>query len=397
MNDQTRIVRVLIVEDDKWQRQGIKDTLDQISPDIKQTFGISSFECEEAGSLTDAMALLKEARDDPHDLVLLDLSLPLHAGDVEESPDNGFRLLDAARKSGAAHEVIVISRFIEYWNVARAFRGGALDFIAKPYTADVLQAHVMKCWKRRLAGDSRRLFERRMQELLPFDGKLLAHEFSGCFSRFIQTVLNEAEEMESELIDWQASDLPRERQAVLLRHLAAMEEAVEQARQEWGALQSSLSNGADASRRCIVEELLEQIGMELMPGLNVKNVWLEFPREQKTPVLSFQDDVRAVLKEVIIGALAGLPDYNKFERLSISVSQVGEYASVRFNGNLFRIDPAVAAKIGRGERQRDENFGQIWGLSVAQYIALRGGGRLQIGSEEAPDSVTYLIPLTRHD
>lgn len=392
MKDQTRIVRVLIVEDDEWQRQGIKNDLGNISPDQKKRLGISSFECDEASSVNEAELLLAEARKQPYDLLLLDLSLPHIKGDWEESPDNGFKLLETIRTNHGAHETIVISRFVDYWNVSKAFRGGALDFIAKPYDSDILQARVSECWKRILAKESNRLFEQRTKELMPFDGKALAHQFSACFSRFIQTVLHENEEMGDELSERLG---PRDS---LIDHLGAMKEAVRRAKDEWTELHASLSGEADTSNQCVVEEALYRIGLELLPCLKMRNVELDFPLGPKTAVLSFQEDVSAVLKEIIIGSLDNLKDHGDPPRtISVSVSRAGEYARVHFSGDLLRIDPATAARIEKGERLQDGSFGQLWGLSVAQYIARRGGGRLQIGSEENSDSITYLIPLARHD
>ncbi len=397
MDFQTLIARVLIVEDDEYQVRGIKSDLDNIPSEEKKRLGISRFESEEAGSATDAKQLLAKAEKKPYDLLLLDLNLPKNKGDREESIENGFKVLDFVRKFGGAKEAIVVSGFPEYRNLTRAFRGGALDFIAKPFTRENLQTRALECWKRVLAKDSGRFLEQRIKELIPLSNKGLAHQFSACFSRFIQAVVHKTEEIESELGERLGLEARREPQDSLIRHLRSLEEAVREAKREWTGLYASLSGGDEMPKEYVVEELLCKIAGELLPCLKVKGVEMEFPLNQKTGILSFQDDVRAVLKEILSGALSELSDYSDPSfKIEITVTQAREHAQVRFSGDLFRINPEVAAAIEKGERQSDGRFSQVWGLSVAQYIALRGGGRLQIGAQENPNSVTYLIPLARH-
>jgi len=400
MSNQTRVVRALIVEDDEWQAHGIKSDLANFSEDQKKRLGISHFESDEAGSVTEAKQLLAAAGKAPYDLLFLDLSLSLNKGDQEESSDAGFELVEFVRKRGGAREIIVVSLFADYLNMTKAFRGGALDFIAKPFARDNLQTRIIECWKRVLAKDSDRIFEhitrQRIKDLVPFYRQELGHQFSACFSRLIQTVMYVAEEMESEFGERLGLDAKREPQDSLIRHLSELEEAVGKAKQEWTELYSSLSSGGAMTKQFVVEELLCQIRYELLPCLLVKGVELEIPQVQKTVVLSFQDDVYTVIREIIVGALSELPDYSDPSLVRATVTIEEEHAQVRFSGDLFRIEPEVASAIEKGERQPDKIFGRVWGLSVAQYIALRGGGRLRIGGEENPDSVTYQIPLARH-
>ncbi|MGZ8845797.1 MAG: hypothetical protein ACXW3C_04975, partial [Pyrinomonadaceae bacterium] len=44
----------------------------------------------------------------------------------------------------------------------------------------------------------------------------------------------------------------------------------------------------------------------------------------------------------------------------------------------------------------DANFGRAWGLSVAQHVAMRGGGELKLTSKRGKNIVTYYIPLAEY-
>lgn len=389
-------VSVLIVEDDKWQVAGTKNDLDNFPNEEKLQLGIGGFKVQVAGSLDEAKRLLILATDTPYDLLLLDLGLPQTEGGQEEDPDNGFKIIEMVRTSGAAKEVLVISRFFQYDNVRRAFQGGALDFLAKPYKRDELQARVAECWKRVLAKESQKILKQRIQKLIPYDEKKLARGFSKQFSRFTQNVIDEAEEIERELGERLGLDAKRDRQDSLLRHLAALREAVRTATQEWTKAQAALSAADERSRVCSLAELLQQLRDELLPCLKVKNVALSLLPGEQPRILSFEDDARAVLKEIVVGALAELHDFGDPTQINITVTQTAEYAKVCFSGDPIRVRPQLVQAFKNGTAPRRGDFGQEWGLVIAQHIASRGGGRLQVGGDETPDGITYLIPLAHH-
>ncbi len=390
-------VSVLIVEDDPWQAAGIKNDLENSSSEQKLQLGINAFSVQVAKSLDEAMQLLALAKENPFDLLLLDLSLPKTEGEREEEREGGFKILDFVRTSGAAKEVLVISRFSQYDNVRRAFQGGALDFLAKPYKRDELQARVAECWKRVLAKESQKILKQRIQKLIPYDEKKLARGFSEQFSRFTQNVIDEAEEIERELGERFKLDVKRDRQDSLLRHLTTLREAVRTAKQEWTKAQAALSAADERSRVCSLAELLQQLKDELLPCLKVKNVVLSLLPGEQPRILSFEDDARAVLKEIVVGALAELQDFGNPTQINIAVTQTAEYAKVCFSGGPIRVRPQLAQAFKNGTPPRRGDFGQEWGLVIAQHIASRGGGRLQVGGDETHDGITYLIPLAHHD
>lgn len=389
-------VRVLVVENELIQAKGIENDLNYLSEDEKHEFGIIAFEVHYASSVVEAERLLMQAKADnvPYHLLFLDLGLPLNTGEPERPPEGaGLRVLNCAHRSSGAMQIIVVSKFSDFQMARNAFLGGALDFIAKPFKREVLQFQAKNSFKRILSNQCDRLLEKRLHELFPYHIQMLAYRFGTCFSSLTQDVVHEAEQLKEELGERLGLDVSTDSQDSLLRHLDALSVAVRKSKHTWADLQSMLPKSGEEPQRLVVEELLR----ELLPCLTVKQVEFHIPPGQETDVLSFHQDVRVIFKELILGALCELPNYSGPEhRLELMITTTQEYAQVTFSGGLFHFDEQTKLAIAKGQRQNDRTFGQAWGLSVAQHIALRGGGRLQIGSPEQPDSVSYFIPLARH-
>ena len=389
-------VRVLVVEDELIQAKGIAADLNSLSEVDKRRFGVAKFSIHYAHSVVEAIRRLNEAQHVglPYHLVFLDLSLPINDNELEGPPsDTGFQVLDYARLSGAAMQIIVVSRYNDFQNAQQAFRGGALDFIAKPFERESLQTQTRVSLKRLQAKNSDTLIEQRLCELFPYNEQVLAYRFGACFSGLTQDVVHEVEQLEHELGERLGLSTSTDAQDSLLRHLEALSVAVRKSKRAWAGLQSMLPGGGEEPQRYEVVSLLHELEVELLSCLKVKRVELNVLSEQATGVLSFHQDVRVVLRELMLGALCELPNYGTERKLEIALTTAQDYAQVTFSGDLFHFDEPTRAAIAQGQRQNDGRFGQAWGLSVAQHIALRGGGRLQI----EPDSVTYFIPLARHD
>lgn len=394
------VVKVLIVEDEELQAQGIEDDLLCLAEEDKHRLGVDVFVVHQAASVIEAQELLSQATKCPYDLLFLDLGLPLKKGWRETDVENGFTVLNLARDLNAVKQVIVVSKFPQYENVRRAFLGGALDFIEKVARREVVQAKTVESLKNILVKKSDWLLGQRLCDLIPYDEQVLAYRFSACFSGLTQDVVHETEQLEDELGERLGLNAKTDSQDSLLRHLEALSVAVRKSKQSWADLQEMLPKGGEEPKRYVLADLLREIETELLPCLKVKQVKLDIPPGQPVEVLSFHKDTRVVIRELILGALSKLTSYSESERtleISISITPESEYAKVIFNGDLFHFDEPTRVALAKGQRQNDGSFGQAWGLSVAQHIALRGGGRLQFGSPEQPDSVTYFLPLARHD
>jgi len=110
---------VVVIEDEDPIRRGIVDAL-----------GIAGYEAVEAA---DGEAGLAEARRAGVDLVLLDLLLPKM---------NGFDVLNQLRVTRPALPVIILTARGSEEDRVRGLRGGADDYVVKPFSARELLARV---------------------------------------------------------------------------------------------------------------------------------------------------------------------------------------------------------------------------------------------------------------
>src|ERR1700738_2596418 len=127
-------VAILVVDDESEIREGLELLLST------EGYSTSSAETGEAG-----LALLEEK---PFDLLLLDVSLP---------DRNGLDLLREIRRRDPHLSVVLITAYGSIDMARAAFKGGALDYITKPWSNDELLAQVAQ------AVESHRLREENVQ------------------------------------------------------------------------------------------------------------------------------------------------------------------------------------------------------------------------------------------
>ncbi len=111
--------RILVVEDDAAIRRGIVDAL-----------RFSKYEVAECG---DGTAALELALRGGYDLLLLDVMLP---------GTDGFQILEALKRERTATPVILITARGAEDDRVRGLRGGADDYVVKPFSARELLARV---------------------------------------------------------------------------------------------------------------------------------------------------------------------------------------------------------------------------------------------------------------
>jgi signal transduction histidine kinase len=118
----------------------------------------------------------------------------------------------------------------------------------------------------------------------------------------------------------------------------------------------------------------------------------------RTRVLSFENDVETVLTEVLLGALSSIPSHSPDRKvIKVSVETEGRYAEVRMVDNLDTLRREDAEAINQEALSiNDPSMGRAWGLSLARFMAQRGGGRLMVEPKKAGTQITYQIPLASH-
>jgi DNA-binding NtrC family response regulator len=125
---------ILVVDDESEIREGLELLLSS------EGYGVSSAETGESG--------LVKLGEHPFDLLLLDVSLP---------DGSGLDLLREIRKRDPHLSVVLITAYGSIDMARAAFKGGALDFITKPWSNDELLAQVAQ------AVESRRLRDENVQ------------------------------------------------------------------------------------------------------------------------------------------------------------------------------------------------------------------------------------------
>jgi len=125
---------ILVVDDEIEIREGLEALL------TSESFQVTLAETGEAG--------LQRLEDQPFDLMLLDVSLP---------DRNGLELLREIRRRDPQLSIILITAFGSIDMARAAFKGGAQDFITKPWSNDELIAQIS------LAIEGRRLRDENVQ------------------------------------------------------------------------------------------------------------------------------------------------------------------------------------------------------------------------------------------
>lgn len=93
-----------------------------------------------AGGLTvetvgDARTALEKVQRNAYRMVVCDIMLPEF---------NGFHILDAMKRAGVCTPLIMITGYSTMQNAVNALKNGAIDFIAKPFTADELESAIRR-------------------------------------------------------------------------------------------------------------------------------------------------------------------------------------------------------------------------------------------------------------
>jgi CheY-like chemotaxis protein len=405
-------LRIIVVEDEKPQAEATRHILRTIGREELKEAGIDEIEVTLANCGADARRHLQRAMEarKPFDIALLDLGLPENNGEGE-SADQGLSVLSFIRERKAAHDVIIVSVFTELDRyVGPAFRLGASDFIGKPYNEEEMQARVLNAWSR--IRESRRqmilneMMKASLKELAPYADKGISYQLGSCFTKFTRQVRRETDELRAAMLSQFGLNSPGELPGALAQRLAAVENSVRDARDEWKRIQEPFKISDDSPRDLAVENAIIQLAEELRPCVTVK---IETPVQSETRILSFQDayqdNALMVIREILVGGLIepdepgepGEPNRrNKSWEVAVNIAVVDGMAEIHFRDNFNPLQLEMAEKVTKGESipPRDGQW-RAWGLSIVQHIALRGGGRLIVEPLEDGNLIIYRVTLAQ--
>lgn len=378
-------LRILICEDEPVQAELLALLFNGLSAEKRAALGVESVavtKVHTAHHARQALQLASQTRR-PFHLFLADLGLP---EDEEGAVDTerGLALIKLARASQAAHAIIAISGYLNLdKHIAAAFRHGADDFIAKPYETEGLDWRVISIWQKKRAHLRRRLIWEQSQALLPHGWQSIARLFSQHFSDFIQTVTRHATTL--------AAATPA---AASQPQLSNLQSETQTARRAWTQLQASFGVSDQQLNRRDLPALLAELAEELSPCAQ-----LRLPDAEAMQVVCFGDNVRIILRELIIGGLIEADDEGEDQALppviEVICARRAALAEVTLKG-LPPLAPAHAQMINDGENLAPGKLPpRVARLAVAQQMARQDGGQLIINSTGvAPGNViSFLIPL----
>jgi len=391
-------LRALIVEDDKYQADAISYILQATDERQMKDAGIDGFEITVANCAADARKALDAAGRDAvaYDLLLLDLGLPENPGE-DEKPEMGIELLKLAKDREAARGIIVISVFTDLERYALL---AATDFIGKPYGKEELQARALGAWKAvREKHRHRKISER---DLALYANIGIIYRLSSCFSRLVHSAKREAEEFRGELIERfgerQTGALPEP----LARRLTSIEGLIQRSRDEWREIQEPFQITGDTPHDLAIEEEIKRFAEEFRPCIAIKFEPPAYSADYEMRILSFKDSFRnnalMIIREILTGGLSETKeaDPSTLPEVVVSIEKKTGMAEISFRDGFNPIPADQAKQITRGEiiPPRDEQW-RAWGLSVAQQVALRGGGRLIVEPLEGGNLITYRVTLAQ--
>lgn len=160
MSEEDRVDSILIVDDE----EGLQASL-------VTAFTKEGYRAAGAGSAREALGLLAQA---PYDVLLTDLVMP---------EMDGLALLERVRRSHPAMVVILMTGGATVESAVRALKGGASDYVLKPFTlAEIFHVVGRGLEQQRLKQENLELSEinRRLQEIDQLKSNLLSavtHEF----------------------------------------------------------------------------------------------------------------------------------------------------------------------------------------------------------------------------
>ena len=136
-------VKVLIVDDSKVHRRFLYE--------VAQELGYESSLAE------NGLAALAQVDQNPPDLILLDIMMPVM---------DGFQVLERLKNDPALVHipVIVISANRAIQGVLRCIDSGAEDYLSKPFQPNILKARIKNCIKRKQLRDSEQLLQEKISQ-----------------------------------------------------------------------------------------------------------------------------------------------------------------------------------------------------------------------------------------
>jgi FixJ family two-component response regulator len=162
MTTATDAPMVYVVDDDQGVRESVQWLLESVNLDVQ--------------AYDDAQSFMGGFKDDRCGVILLDIRMP---------GASGLEVQEWLREQGVETPVVILTGHADVPAAVRAMKGGAMDFIEKPYNAqsliETVQRAIQEDHQRRESGSRREELRGRIDRLTSREGqvaKLVAKGFS---------------------------------------------------------------------------------------------------------------------------------------------------------------------------------------------------------------------------
>ncbi|RME37767.1 MAG: hybrid sensor histidine kinase/response regulator [Thermoflexia bacterium] len=374
-------IRVLVVDDELGIREGCRRVL------TPQGFEVDVAENGPAG--------LRKLRESRYDILLLDIMMP---------GMSGMEVLRQARQIDPDLICIIITGYATVELAVQAIREGAHDFIAKPFSADLLLQVINRELERRtLRKEAERLraLEEEARELARAKAEL--QKLEAVEGRFMLTLVH--------ILRAPVAVLQNTLQLIRRGYIPPEEqpEILERAEARAGELLATLDDllllahlkegiGLSRAETVSLEEVLEGVLATLRPRAQRQEVALEVDVRDSPRVRANPDHIRALLMHLLDNAIRYTPSGG---RVTVSLRADPErglaVGTVSDTGIGIPADeiPRIFEEFYRTEEgKRMQETGTGLGLPIVRQVVEMYGGTMEVESEVGRGSTfRFTLPL----
>jgi signal transduction histidine kinase len=350
--------------------------VDDVAENIQIVAGVLKDEGYSMAFATSGSAALDSARNNPFDLILLDVMMP------EMDGFETCRRLKADPET-ADSTVIFLTAKTDLESVVRGFELGGRDYITKPFNSAELSARVRTHVElKRNAAHLEKLNSAKDRFI-----SILANELKGPF-----VGLNGVLKMVDEQYDVLEREMLRDYISLSRKASDQLLELVENLL-TWSSMRT---DGLPFAPRPIdLSESINQTASDLKEALESKELVLDNQVEEGSFAFADEGMTRIVLKNLLTnaamftqqGGSMGIEAQAEADRLKVRVWDTGVGISEEDRHNLFHIDKRVKRKGTAGE------MGTGMGLIVCRELIERNGGEIWLTSQPGQGTeVFFTLP-----
>ncbi len=371
------VLKVLIVDDEPGIRSGVSRILSRHSVSFPFMDDDYSFECLEAATGEEGIALIESEKPD---IILLDNKLP---------GIKGIQVLEYIRKHDFDSIVAMITSYASLEIAVKATGDGARDFIPKPFTPQELKAAVDNLTKQ--------LFLKRITRKMKKEGKKIRYQFVSILSHELKAPLNAIEGYLHIMKEKQAGERIGDYEQMIERSLDRLQGMRSLIMDLLDFTRIRLERKAEKIMRTDLKKIAKDAISTIKPYAIQKNITFNLEVPDELFIHADPNDLEIVFNNLLSNAVK----YNRDDgRVDVILSRSDEYVTIRVTDTgigMRQEDTALLFKeFVRIRNEKTKNIdGSGLGLSIVKKITELYHGH--IGVESIPDKgsiFTVEIPVS---